>query len=97
MSEPSAGSDERPLSALPSRAARAFAFLAILIGGAAGGAIGWAVTDISCQPGGCAAASGTVGLVSAVIAAAGVGVIAVLVLRAMGEWSADQRRRDQIV
>ena len=91
------GEAERPLSALPSRGARALAFLAILVAGAAGGSIGWAVTDITCQPEGCAAVSGGVGLLSAALAAGGVGIIVVLVLRAMGEWSADERRRDQIV
>lgn len=96
-SAPRGGVAGRPLSALPSRGARALAFLAILVAGAAGGSIGWAVTDITCQPEGCAAVAGGVGLLSAAVAAGGVGVIVVLVLRAMGEWSADQRRRDQIV
>ncbi len=78
------GADERP-SALPSAGARLAAFAAILVGGACGGLIGYAVTDLSCG-GDCAWVAGGVGLLGAIAGAGGVAVIAVLVLRAMGEW-----------
>lgn len=76
---------ERPLSALPSPAARAVAFVSILIGGLAGGLIGYALVDI--QYDGSGAAPLGIGLVvGAVLAAGGTAIVAVLVLRALGEW-----------
>lgn len=76
-------------SALPSVGARVLAFLAILVGGACGGLIGFAVTDLQCT-GDCATSNGIGGLVGAVLGAAGVAVVAVLALRAMGEWKTIQ-------
>ena len=77
---------QRPLSALPSRAARVFAFAAIVLAGATGGVIGWAF--ITLQGGGELAAS--IGAaVMAILAALGTAVLSVLVLRAMGEWRPD--------
>jgi hypothetical protein len=78
------GSDYSP-SALPPLGARIAAFAAIIIAGACGGLIGWALVDVSCT-GDCAVTAGLVGLAGAVIAAGGVAVVAVLALRAMGEW-----------
>lgn len=72
-------------SSLPSRGARALAFAAILVGGLCGGLIGYGFTDLQCEAG-CTGLAGAVGLLGAVIGAAGVGVVAVLALRAMGEW-----------
>jgi hypothetical protein len=72
-----------PLSALPSTGARLLAFASILVGGLAGGLIGYGFVDVS---GGDSTASALGALVGAVVAAAGTAVIAVLVLRAMGEW-----------
>ena len=72
-------------SALPSTGARLLAFLAILVAGACGGLIGYAVIDLQCE-GDCTVASGVAGLIGAVVFAVGVGVVAVLALRAMGEW-----------
>ena len=81
----------RPLSALPSVRARALAFAAILVAGLAGGLIGYGFGDLQCAPGRCPS-RGTyhaVGaLVGAVFAAGGTAVVAVLALRAMGEWRA---------
>lgn len=78
-------SDQRPLSALPSPLARLVAFLAILCGGVAGGIIGFALVDIQSDD-----ASDTLlglGILSgSVISAGGTAIIAVLVLRAIGEW-----------
>lgn len=75
--------DRQPLSALPSPAARALAFVSILVAGLAGGLIGWAFVDLQ---GGSSALAALGALVFAVGAAAGVAVVSVLVLRAMGEW-----------
>ncbi len=77
--------DERPLSALPSTLARALAFAGILLGGLAGGFIGYALVDIQCE-GSCAVPTGIGILVGAVGCAIGMAVVGVLALRAMGEW-----------
>jgi hypothetical protein len=61
------------------------AFVAIVVAGLAGGLIGSAFVNIQCQ-GDCTTPSGIGGLIGAVFFAAGVAVISVLVLRAMGEW-----------
>ncbi|MDP9389108.1 MAG: hypothetical protein M3Q48_14615 [Actinomycetota bacterium] len=76
--------DERPLSALPSRRARALAFAAILVAGGSGALIGSAFVRLQCED--CTTATGVGAIVGALVAAAGVAVLAVLVLRAMGEW-----------
>jgi len=86
---------ERPLSALPSPAARAAAFAAILIGGFAGGLIGYTLVSLQCD-GNCDVALGMGALVGAVAAAAGMSIVAVLVLRALGEWrQIEQRERER--
>jgi hypothetical protein len=72
-------------SAAPPVAARVLAFVAILVGGLCGWLIGFAITDVQCT-GDCELATGFGGLAGAVLGALGVAVIAVLVLRAMGEW-----------
>jgi hypothetical protein len=74
-----------PLSALPSPAARAVAFVAILVGGVAGGLIGFGFAELQCT-GDCTVPAASAAAVGAILAAAGTAVIAVLVLRAMGEW-----------
>jgi hypothetical protein len=73
----------RPLSALPSPLARALGFAAIVAGGLAGGVIGWTFVAIQSDSDVGRAIGGAIG---AIAAAAGTAVIAVLVLRAMGEW-----------
>ena len=79
MTEPQA------LSAIPSPAARVVAFVGILLGGLAGGLIGFALVDLQCD-GNCGLAKGLGIFFGAVIAAGGMAIVAVLVLRAMGEW-----------
>ena len=79
--------DQRPLSALPSTRARALAFLAILVAGVCGSLIGSAFVNLQCE-GDCSTASGVAALFGALAGAGGVAVVAVLVLRAMGEWRA---------
>jgi hypothetical protein len=86
--------DERPLSALPSPAARVAAFVAILLGGLAGGLIGYTLVKLQCH-GSCAAPKGIGTLVGAVVAAAGMSIVAVLVLRAVGEWRQIEQRERQ--
>lgn len=78
-------SEERPLSALPPVAARVIAFVAILLGGLAGGLIGFALVDIQCE-GDCAVPKGLGLLGGAVACAIGMAIVSVLALRAMGEW-----------
>lgn len=78
-------SDQRPLSALPPVAARLIAFVAILLGGLAGGLIGFALVDLQCE-GDCGVARGIGLLVGAVLCAGGMAIVGVLALRAMGEW-----------
>jgi hypothetical protein len=77
--------DERPLSALPSRLARALAFAAIMVAGLAGALIGWAFVDLQCE-GDCTTPGGIGALVGGISGSVGVAIVAVLTLRAMGEW-----------
>ena len=84
--------DDAPVSsALPSRGARILAFASILLGGLCGGLIGFSVTRLQCA-GDCTTNKSLGGLVGAVIGAAGVAIVAVLALRAMGEWKTIQER-----
>lgn len=86
-------SEQRPLSAIPPVAARAIAFTAILFGGLAGGLIGFALVDLQCD-GDCDLATGIGLLVGALVCAIGMAIVAVLALRAMGEWrEIDDRER----
>lgn len=81
-------------SALPSTGARVLAFGAILVAGLCGGLIGYAFVDM--QTGGDGSVwAGIAGLVGAVVFAVGVGIVAVLAMRAMGEWRVIEHRRDQ--
>jgi uncharacterized membrane protein YbjE (DUF340 family) len=78
-------SEPRPLSAIPPVTARVIAFVAILLGGVAGGLIGYALVDTQCE-GNCAVPKGLGLLSGAVLCAAGMAIVGVLALRAMGEW-----------
>jgi len=78
-------------TALPSGLARGLAFVAILIGGACGGLIGYAFADLSCT-GECDTWLGVGALAGAIIAAVGVAVVAILALRAMEEWETVRAR-----
>jgi hypothetical protein len=84
--------DERPLSALPSPVARVLAFVSVLIGGLAGGVIGYALVDIQ-YSGDATWPRGLGILIGAVLAAGGTAIVAVLVLRALGEWRDINDRR----
>ncbi len=82
-----------PLSALPPPKARAAAFIAILFGGLAGGLIGYTLVKLQCH-GTCSTERGLGALFGAIIAALGMSVVAVLVLRALGEWKEIERRQE---
>jgi hypothetical protein len=72
---------------LPSRWAYVLAFGGVVLAGILGGIIGYGIADVSSK----SDASHIIGaFVGAVIGAGGVGIVAVLVLRAMAEW----RRQD---
>lgn len=73
----------------PPVGARVAAFAAIVAAGAAGGFIGWSFVDLQCT-GDCTVAAGLGALGAALVAAVGVGVVAVLALRAVGEWQAQR-------
>lgn len=64
--------------------------MAILVGGFAGGLIGYTLVDLQCH-GECGLEKGIGALVGAVLAALGMSVVAVLVLRALGEWREIER------
>lgn len=70
---------------LPSRTAFLLAFLSVVVAGLFGGIIGYGLADISAEGGN--SGSALLGaVVGAVVAAGGVGIVAVLVLRAQAEW-----------
>ena len=74
----------------PPRPVQIFSFVAILIGGLCGGLIGYAFTDLQCSEG-CSNLIGISAIIGALIGAGGVGVVSILVLRAVTEW----RNKDQ--
>jgi large-conductance mechanosensitive channel len=69
------------------------AFVAILIGGTAGGFIGYAFVDLQVT-GDSSVWAGLGALVGAIIAALGTAVVVVLTLRAMGEWNTIRAREE---
>ena len=79
-------------TAVPSRPVRALAFASIVIAGLCGGLIGYAFTDLQCTEG-CSTLAGGGALLGAIIFAAGVAIVAVLVLRAMDEWQSSDEVR----
>ena len=83
-----------PDSALPSVAARVIAFVAILLGGAGGAVIGYSFSHIQCHHGGCVTGDGIWMVVGSLVGALGVAIIAVLSLRAVGEWRTVQKHAD---
>lgn len=80
-------------SALPSVGARVLAFVAILIGGTAGGFIGFAFIDLQVS-GDTSLWAGLGAFVGAVVAALGTAVVVILTLRAMGEWNTIRARNE---
>lgn len=82
-----------PDSALPSVLARVLAFGSILVGGLAGGFIGYAFAELG---GTSTSMSGLVTFLGAVVGAGGVAVVAVLTLRALGEWRTIRTDSDDV-
>lgn len=76
---------QRPLSALPSVFARVAAFISIIVAGVAGALIGFTLIDLQCS-GDCDVPNSIGLVIGAAIGAIGMGIVAVLVLRAVGEW-----------
>jgi hypothetical protein len=62
------------------------------VAGICGALIGYSFVSLQCH-GSCSTPEGGGAIVGAVIAAAGVAVVAVLVLRAMGEWKTITQQR----
>ena len=75
-----------PVSALPSVAARVAAFVAIFVGGIGGATIGASFSSLQCD-GYCDVWIGSSLWLGSIIGALGVALIAVLTLRALGEWN----------
>jgi hypothetical protein len=92
--EPDPSGDAVPPAptALPSVGARVLAFAAILLAGAAGAFIGYAFVDLQTEGDDTGLSKGIGLLVGGVLAAGGTAVVAVLTLRAMGEWRTIQDR-----
>ena len=81
-----------PDTALPSVLARVLAFGSIFIGAAAGGLIGYAFAELGRFGG---AYVGIITFISMLLGAGGVAVVAVLTLRAFGEWNTIQQREQR--
>ena len=75
----------------PSRRAFLLAFPSVVVAGLFGGVIGYGLVDVGCDRRLRRARSCSARSSAAVVAAIGVGVVAVLVLRAMAEWQAASR------
>jgi hypothetical protein len=82
MVDPPTGPD----TALPSVAARVGAFVAVFVGGAAGAVIGESFASLQCSSGSCDLSRGLWLWLGSIVGALGVAVVAVLTLRAFGEW-----------
>jgi hypothetical protein len=74
-----------PPSHAAGRGAVLAAFLAVVVGGLSGAAIGFGLVGIDCT-GDCGTPQGIGAIVGGLAGAVGVAIVAVLVLRAMAEW-----------
>jgi hypothetical protein len=76
---------------LPSRGAYLLAFASVIVAGLFGGVIGYGLADLG--SGTSSTTTNIIGMiVGALVGAVGVGVVAVLVLRAMAEWARGGKR-----
>lgn len=80
-----------PDSALPSVGARVVAFTSILLGGALGAIIGSSFINLQCT-GDCSVPSGLGMFVGSIVGSIGIAIVAMLTLRAFGEWNTLQQR-----
>ncbi|MEX2254768.1 MAG: hypothetical protein WEC34_04970 [Acidimicrobiia bacterium] len=83
------GSREAPPQ-MPSRTAFFLAFGAVVAAGLFGGIIGYGLADVGCT-GDCEGSKLFGTLIGSTVAAGGIGIVAVLVLRAMAEWKRNPR------
>ena len=81
---------EHPYAA--SKGALIGAFLAVVVAGLSGAAIGFGLVDIGCT-GNCGTVSGLAALFGGLLGAGGVAIVAVLLLRSLAEWKAGGIRR----
>jgi hypothetical protein len=81
---------EHPYAA--SRGALVAAFVAVVVAGLSGAAIGYGLVGIGCS-GNCSTVSGLGALIGGLLAAGGVAIVAVLLLRSLAEWKAGGIRR----
>jgi hypothetical protein len=84
--------DEDPHPYAASRGAVIGAFVAIVVAGLSGAAIGYGLVDIGCT-GDCGTVAGLGGLIGGLLAAGGVAIVAVLLLRSLAEWKTGGIRR----
>jgi hypothetical protein len=82
--------DTHPYAA--SRGVLIGAFLAVVVAGLSGAAIGYGLVGIGCT-GDCSTVSGVGALLGGLLAAGGVAIVAVLLLRSMAEWRSGGIRR----
>jgi len=82
--------EEHPYAA--SRGVLFGAFMAVVVAGLSGAAIGFGLVDIGCT-GDCGTIAGLGALFGGLLAAGGVAIVAVLLLRSMAEWKAGGIRR----
>ena len=82
--------EEHPYTA--GKGALVAAFVAVVVAGLAGAAIGYGLVDVGCQ-GDCSTVSGVGALIGGLFAAGGVAIVAVLLLRSMAEWRSGGIRR----
>lgn len=75
---------------------RIAAFAAILVAGLAGGLIGFSLISLQCS-GSCGTGKGLGVFTGAIMAAIGMSVVAVLVMRAIGEWNDLEQRQAGLV
>ena len=86
VAQPPADKDD-PHPYAASRGALIGAFVAVVIAGLSGAAIGFGLVDIGCS-GDCGTLSGLAALFGGLVGAGGVAIVAVLLLRSMAEWKA---------
>jgi hypothetical protein len=90
VDQPHAEQGDHPYAA--SKPALIGAFVAVVVAGLAGAAIGFGLADIGCT-GDCGTVAGLAALFGGLLAAGGVAIVAVLLLRSMAEWKSGGIRR----